>query len=72
MARVSVQQNDDLRRISAWVAIAAAPTILAGIDGMNFERMPELGWRYGYPAVLVVILLTCAALYVAFRRAGWL
>jgi magnesium transporter len=72
IARVSVQQNDDLRRISAWVAIAAVPTMLAGIYGMNFDRMPELHWWYGYPSVLAAILVTCTLLYGGFRRAGWL
>lgn len=72
IARVSVQQNDDLRRISAWVAIAAVPTMLAGIYGMNFDRMPELHWTYGYPSVLAAILVTCTLLYGGFRRAGWL
>ncbi|QNE17046.1 magnesium/cobalt transporter CorA [Kribbella qitaiheensis] len=72
LARVSVQQNDDMRRISAWVAIAAAPTALAGIYGMNFRHMPELTWHYGYYGVLALMLVTCAIMYAAFRRAGWL
>jgi magnesium transporter len=61
-----------MRRISAWVAILAVPTMIAGIYGMNFEHMPELSWEYGYPAVLAVILIICGALYRGFRRAGWL
>jgi magnesium transporter len=52
LAQVSVQQNEDMRRISAWVAIAAVPTAIAGIYGMNFDHMPELRWQFGYPAVL--------------------
>jgi magnesium transporter len=71
-ARISVQQNDDMRKISAWVAIAAVPTALAGIYGMNFTHMPELGWTYGYPAVLTVMALVCVGLYRLFRRSGWL
>jgi magnesium transporter len=67
-----VRQNADMRRISAWVAILAVPTMIAGIYGMNFRHMPELGWRYGYPAVLVLIAVACGVLYRAFRRAGWL
>ena len=55
MAQISVQQNDDMRKISAWVAIAAVPTMIAGIYGMNFEHMPELGWTYGYPIVVAVM-----------------
>ena len=72
LTHVTVRQNEDMRRISAWVAILAVPTMIAGIYGMKFEHMPELSWRYGYPAVLVVIVVCCAALYRAFRRAGWL
>jgi magnesium transporter len=61
-----------MRRISAWVAILAVPTMIAGIYGMNFRHMPELSWRYGYPAVLAVILIACGLLHRGFRRAGWL
>lgn len=53
VGKVSMQQNMDMRKISAWVAIAAVPTALAGIYGMNFEHMPELAWTYGYPMVLL-------------------
>ena len=72
LTRVSVRQNEDMRKISAWVAIIAVPTMIAGIYGMNFEHMPELGWRFGYPAVLLVIASACSVLYVRFRRSGWL
>jgi magnesium transporter len=72
LTQVTVRQNADMRRISAWVAILAVPTMIAGIYGMNFRHMPELSWQYGYPAVLALILLVCGALYRGFRRAGWL
>jgi magnesium transporter len=72
LTEVSVQQNDDMRRISAWVAIWAVPTLLAGIYGMNFHHMPELDWSFGYPLVLVVMALICVGLYAGFRRSGWL
>jgi magnesium transporter len=72
LARAAVRQNDDVRRISAWAAIAAVPTAIAGIYGMNFEDMPELTWEFGYPLVLVVIIGLCSYLYWRFRRAGWL
>ena len=72
LARVSVQQNDDMRRISAWVAIAAVPTMLAGIYGMNFDNMPELRWYYGYYAVLALMAAICTTMYAGFRKAGWL
>jgi magnesium transporter len=69
---VTVRQNADMRRISAWVAIAALPTMIAGIYGMNFDNMPELRWRYGYFIVLGVMVVACGALYRGFRRSGWL
>jgi len=72
LAQVSVRQNEDTRRISAWVAIVAVPTAIAGIYGMNFENMPELKWTYGYPMVLGIILVVCTSLYVRFKRSGWL
>jgi magnesium transporter len=72
LTEVSVRQNDDMRRISAWVAIWAVPTLLAGIYGMNFRHLPELEWVFGYPLVLVVMALICVGLYRAFRRSGWL
>jgi magnesium transporter len=71
-AQVSVRQNDDMRRISAWVAIAAVPTLLAGIWGMNYDHMPELHWRYGYPAAIALMALICFALWRNFKRVGWL
>ena len=72
LAQISVQQNSDMRKISAWVAIAAVPTMIAGIYGMNFDNMPELHWRYGYYAVLAVMAVACVGLYRAFRRSDWL
>ncbi len=72
LTQVSVRQNEDMRKISAWVAILAVPTMIAGIYGMNFEHMPELKWELGYPAVLLVIAVACSFLYVRFKRAGWL
>jgi magnesium transporter len=72
LAQVSVQQNEDMRRISAWVAIAAVPTAIAGIYGMNFDHMPELRWQYGYPAVLTLMAVICLALYRGFKRNHWL
>jgi magnesium transporter len=72
LTQVSMRQNEDMRKISAWVAIAAVPTMFAGIYGMNFKHMPELGWTFGYPLVLGVILTICFYLYWRFKRAGWL
>jgi magnesium transporter len=72
LTEVSVRQNDDMRRISAWVAIWAVPTLLAGIYGMNFRHLPELEWPFGYPLVLATMAVICLVLYRAFRRSGWL
>ena len=72
LTQVSVRQNEDMRKISAWVAIAVVPTMIAGIYGMNFKHMPELGWTFGYPLVVGLILAICAFLYWRFKRAGWL
>jgi magnesium transporter len=72
LAQVSVRQNDDMRRISAWVAIAAVPTLLAGVWGMNFKHMPELNWAFGYGMALGIIACVCITLYVLFKRSGWL
>lgn len=70
--KVAMQQNIDMRKISAYVAIAAVPTAIAGIYGMNFEYMPELKQPWGYPAVLLVMLVVCSLLFRAFRRNHWL
>ncbi|HEY1596894.1 MAG TPA: magnesium/cobalt transporter CorA [Thermoleophilaceae bacterium] len=72
LTQISVRQNDDMRKISAWVAIAVVPTMIAGIYGMNFDHMPELRWRFGYPAVILLILLVCGTLYRYFKKVGWL
>lgn len=72
LAQVSVRQNEDMRKISAWAAIAAVPTLVAGIYGMNFRHMPELSWTYGYPLVLGGMVVVCVVLYRLFRRSGWL
>ncbi|MFF4649657.1 magnesium and cobalt transport protein CorA [Streptomyces sp. NPDC001380] len=72
LAQVSVAQNEDMRKITAWAAIFAVPTMITGVYGMNFEHMPELTSEYGYPAVLVGIAVVCAMMYRGFRRNGWL
>jgi magnesium transporter len=72
LTQAAVRQNDDVRKISAWVAIIAVPTGIAAVYGMNFEFMPELEWHYGYPAVMSVIIVVCVWLYWRFRRSGWL
>jgi magnesium transporter len=71
-ALIQVNQNEDMRKISAWVGIGAVPTMVAGIYGMNFEHMPELGWKFGYPLVLVGLTIVCGQLFRTFRRNRWL
>jgi magnesium transporter len=72
LAQVTVRQNEDVRRITAIVAILAVPTAIAGLYGMNFEHMPELEWTFGYPLVLVLMAVICFTLYRYFKRVGWL
>ncbi|CAL9398691.1 magnesium/cobalt transporter CorA [Streptomyces sp. enrichment culture] len=72
LAQTSVRQNDDMRKISAWAAMAAVPTMLAGIYGMNFDHMPELHWVWGYPAVIALMAVLEVLLYRQFKRRGWL
>jgi magnesium transporter len=72
LTQITVRQNDDMRKISAWVAMAAVPTMVAGIYGMNFENMPELEWTIGYPVVLSLTAIAVALLYRQFKKSGWL
>ena len=71
-ALISVAQNDDTKRLAAWAAIIAVPTMIAGLYGMNFDTMPETKWVYGYPAVILVMLALCGVLYAWFRKVRWL
>lgn len=72
IARTGLQQTIDMRKISAWVAIGAVPTMIAGIYGMNFDYMPELAWRWGHAAVLTFMAGVCVLIYAKFRRNHWL
>ncbi|MFF7241266.1 magnesium/cobalt transporter CorA [Streptomyces collinus] len=72
LAQVTVAQNEDMRKITAWAAVIAVPTMVCGVYGMNFKFMPELHWRVGYPLVMGVMAAACLALYRGFRRNGWL
>lgn len=72
LAQVSVRQNNDMRTISAWAALIAAPTLLAGVWGMNFTHMPELDWVVGYPVAIGSMLLAVALLWRQFKRSGWI
>jgi magnesium transporter len=72
LAHVQVQQNEDMRKITSWVALASTPTMVAGIYGMNFDHMPELRWTFGYPLVLSVMVAVTSFLYYKFKKSGWL
>ena len=72
LAQLSVQQNEDMRKLTAGATIFAVPTAIAGIYGMNFEHMPELGWSFGYPLVIAAIGVICGYVYWRFKRSGWL
>ncbi|TCO49748.1 magnesium transporter [Actinocrispum wychmicini] len=72
LAKISLQQNTDMRKISAWVAIIAVPTMVFGLYGMNFDFMPETHWQFSYPAVILLVLAACFLLYRVFKRNQWL
>ncbi|AVH61054.1 magnesium and cobalt transport protein CorA [Streptomyces dengpaensis] len=72
LAEAGFQQNEEIKKISAWAAILFAPTLVGTIYGMNFENMPELGWSFGYPLAIGLMGIVCASLYVIFKRRDWL
>ncbi|MFB6847689.1 magnesium and cobalt transport protein CorA [Streptomyces sp. NPDC056373] len=72
LAQMSVRQNDDMRKISAWAAMAAIPTMFAGIYGMNFEHMPELHYIWSYPALMALMAALEVMVFRLFKRRGWL
>lgn len=72
LSLISVSQNEAMKRLAAWAAIIAVPTLIAGVYGMNFKFMPELDWYLGYPLALTVMVGACGFLYYKFKRSGWL
>ena len=72
LSLMSHAQNEHMKRITAWAAMIAVPTMIAGIYGMNFKNMPELNWAYGYHLSILVMVAACVGLYVGFKRSGWL
>jgi magnesium transporter len=72
IAQVQLQQNEDMRKITSYVALASVPTMVAGIYGMNFDVMPELRWKFGYPVVVGLLLIVTTLLYRKFKKSGWL
>ncbi|HEX6149888.1 magnesium/cobalt transporter CorA [Nocardioides sp.] len=72
LARISLQQNEDMRKISAGAALIVVPTLIAGVYGMNFDHMPELHWQFGYLWALLLMVGTSAGLLWFFKKSGWL
>ncbi|PPK97619.1 magnesium transporter [Kineococcus xinjiangensis] len=72
LSEASMAQNDEIKKISAWAAILFAPTLVGTVYGMNFDDIPELEWRYGYPFALCLMALVSIVLYTVFRRRGWI
>ena len=72
LTQASNAQNEEVKKISAWAAILFAPTLIGTVYGMNFEHMPELGWRYGYPLAVLLMAAVCGSLYAVFKRRDWL
>jgi magnesium transporter len=72
LSLIAVAQNESMKKLAAWAAIIAVPTMIAGIYGMNFEHMPELHWSLGYPIVMGMMVGVCGGLYLHFKRSGWL
>ena len=72
LALVTVSEGETVKRLASYGALVAVPTMIAGIYGMNFEFMPELGWRFGYPVALAVMIVTDVYLFYRFRKAGWI
>ncbi|GGN36803.1 magnesium transporter CorA [Streptomyces kronopolitis] len=72
LAEAGFEQNEEIKKISAWAAILFAPTLVGTIYGMNFHSMPELHWALGYPFAVVLMAMVCTGLYVVFKRRGWL
>ena len=72
LTEASYNQNEEVKRISAWAAILFAPTLIGTVYGMNFAHMPELRWVFGYPFALALMLVVSLTLYAIFKRRGWL
>lgn len=72
LSLISLQENETTKRLAAYAALVAVPTLIAGLYGMNFEQMPELHWKFGYPLTLAVMGAIDGYLFFRFRRAKWL
>jgi magnesium transporter len=72
LSLIAVAQNESMKKLAAWAAIIAVPTMIAGVYGMNFKFMPELDWPLGYPFAMALMAVVCGGLYAHFKRSGWL
>jgi len=72
LTEASIDQNEEVKKISAWAAILFAPTLIGTVYGMNFDHMPELHWRVGYPFALVLMLMVSVGLWIVFRSRRWI
>jgi magnesium transporter len=72
LSLITVHEGETVKRLASYAALVAVPTMIAGIYGMNFEWMPELDWKFGYPTALAAMVVADAYLFARFRRAGWL
>jgi magnesium transporter len=72
LTQTSLEQGEQMKRVSSWAAILFAPSLIGGIYGMNFVNMPELDWRFGYPMAIAMMLALALILFTVFRRKGWL
>jgi magnesium transporter len=72
LSRTSIEQGEQVKKISGWAAILFAPTLVGTIYGMNFDNMPELHWTFGYPLAVALMLACGVTLYVVFKKRGWL
>jgi magnesium transporter len=72
LAMITIGESENTKRLSAYAALVAVPTMIAGVYGMNFEHMPELSWSFGYPATLAVMVVLDSYLFYRFRKSGWL
>ena len=72
LSMISMQENETMKRLAAYGALVAVPTMIAGVYGMNFKNMPELDWTFGYPLAVFLMFGLDALLFLKFRRTGWL
>jgi magnesium transporter len=72
LSMITISESETVKRLAAWAALVAVPTLIAGVYGMNFEHMPELNWVWGYPLAMVLMVAIDVYLVWRFRKAEWL